>query len=738
MLQLLVSMATEKPPTASEALANLEQQLTCPVCLDRYTHPRTLPCLHSFCHGCLGRFPVEIKEDKHFITCPVCRQTTQKPGKGVNGFQSAFLINNFLELYQVLEKVSGSKQNNCENCHKERATGYCKQCSKFLCQTCIDMHNKWELLASHQILGVEDVATTASKLVPLKEQPAMECSSHGKPLEVYCDTCDKLICHLCTTGKVHRNHDYEPITDAFPRHQQQIVDSLEQVKVKQAVITTAVQAVEAQEGDFLQQVGAARREIEATVQQLMQLLQESERQLIRKLDQVTDAYIEKIAARKKEADITIAQLKSCKEFAEEELRIGSQQEILVTKGQMVERMAAVCSLDNPQPLEETRVRFVKSASVLEACRSLGSVVRYGQFKATGDKTSFDLSSATPLSSEQVSCQFSPVAYPTLAFRCVVHQVAPGSFEVRYPPHITGPHQLRVQVGGTNILDTPLKVEFMPSKAGEVMPRKAGQTFTDLKSPQGLAITREGHLIMTEFNKHCITIINPSNGRKIKTIGQYGTGQVEFNNPEGVAVTQDGSIVVTDYSNHRLQVLTAEGAFIATVGSKGSQPLQFDYPYGVAVHRNGQVFVTDTDNNRVQVLNADLTYSHCFGSKGTQPGEFNFPCHIAIDADGMVYVADNLNNRVQKFTPEGKLLAVIDSNGTGKGRLDRPIGLCFDANGILYVTECGSNTVSMFSSNGKFLGYIGDSDGSSFDCVLYIVSDKTGRLYISDDNRVVTY
>ena len=630
----------------------------------------------------------------------------------------------------MLEKVSGSKLNNCENCHKEQATGYCKQCSVLLCQTCTNKHNAWATFTSHQILGVEDVATTASKLVPLKEQPTMECSSHGEPLKVYCNNCDKLVCHLCTTAKSHRNHDYEPITDAFPRHQQQIVDSLEHVSVKLAAITTAVQAVEAQEGDFLQQVGAVRREIKATVQQLMQLLQESERQLIRELDQATNAYIENLSARKKEADITITQLKSCEEFAEEELRIGSQQEILVMKGQMVERMTAVCSLDNPQPLEETRVRFAKSASVLEACRSLGSVVMYWQLKATGDKTSFDLSSAAPFSSEQVSCQLSPVADPTLVFRCVVHQMAPSSFEVHYSPPTAGPHQLRVQVGGIDILDTPLNVQ--------VIPRPAGQTFTDLKRPQGLAITREGCLVVMDIGNHCITIIDPSNGRKIKRIGQRGTGQVEFNNPVGVAVTQDGRIVVTDYSNHRLQVLTAEGAFIATVGSKGSQPLQFKYPIGIAVHRNGQVFVSDTGNNRIQVLNADLTYSHCFGSKGAQPGEFNGPRDIAIDADGMVYVADYGNSRVEKFTPEGKMLAVIDSKGTGKGRLNGVCGLCFNPNGILYVTETGSNTVSMFSSNGKFLGYIGDSDGSSFNVPLFIVSDKTGRPYISDENGVVTY
>ena len=725
-------MATKKSPTASEALKNLKQQLTCPVCLDRYTQPRTLPCLHSFCHNCLAHFPMQVQGGKHFMTCPVCRQTTQQPDKGVSGFQSAFLINNLLELHQVLEKVSGSQQNNCENCHKEQATGYCKQCSKFLCQTCVDKHNGWADFSSHQILGVEDVATTASKLVPLKEQPTMECSSHGKPLEVYCDTCDKLICQLCTI-KHHRDHECDAITDAFPRHQQQIVDSLQQVKKKLAAITTAVQVGETQKGGFLEQVGAVRREIKATVQQLMQLLQKSERQLMRELDQVTDAYVEKISDRKKKADITIAQLKSCKEFAEEELRIGSQQEILVMKGQMVERMAAVCSLvkeDNLRPLEETRVRFAKSASVLEACHSLGSVVRYGQFKATGDKTSFNLCSAAPLSSEQVSCQLSPVADPTLVVRCVIHQVTPGSFEVHYPPPTAGLHQLRVQVGGTDILDTPLNVE--------VMPRRAGQTFTDLSYSQGLAITREGHLIVTDYNKHCITIIDPTNGRKIRSFGQYGSGRVQFNHPRGVVVTQDGRIVVADWNNHRLQVLTAEGAFIATVGSEGSQPLQFKYLWDVAVDHNGKVFVTENDNNRVQVFNADLTYSHCFGSKGAQPGEFNDLRGLAIDADGMVYVADSGNNRVQKFTPEGKLLAVIDSKGEGGGRLNDPWGLCVDDNGILYVTEYYSNTVSMFTSKGRFLGYIGDSDGSSFKKPWFIVSDQTGRLYISDNNKVVTY
>ena len=97
---------------------------------------------------------------------------------------------------------------------------------------------------------------------------------------------------------------------------------------------------------------------------------------------------------------------------------------------------------------------------------------------------------------------------------------------------------------------------------------------------------------------------------------------------------------------------------------------------------------------------------------------------------MVYVADYNNNRVQKFTPEGMLLAIIDTKGEERGQLNRPHGLCADANGILCVTELQNNTVSMFSSNGKFLGYIGGSDGSSFNHPWFIISDQTGKLYIS--------
>ena len=508
--------------TASEALKKLQQQLTCPVCLDCYNNPRTLPCLHSYCYHCLDRFPVDVQGDEKFIICPVCRQTAQLPDKGVSSFQTAFLINSFLELRELLQKVSGSQQARCENCCQKEATGYCKQCSKFLCPACIDMHNGWAEFKSHQIMDVEDVVAKASELVPLKEQPTLKCPSHDRPLEVYCDNCDKLVCQLCII-KQHHDHECEPITDAFPKHQQQIADCLKQVKLKIAAIAAAVGALEARECEMLEQGQAVKREIEATVQQLIQILQETGRHLAKEVDKIIRANSEKISAHKKEAEIATAQLISCEDFIETELKVGSDQQILVMKRQMVERMRAVCSLSKQENLQppETLLRFVKSTSILEACHCLGSVFDCEQPKATitgsktaivGKKASLELTVVgAGFSPDLLSCQLSPAADPII---CNINQVSADRFEANYCPSAAGLYQLRVQVGG-DVLDSSFMVD--------VIPRQAGRTFTGLICPRGVAITREGDLVVVENGKHCVTIFNFVNGKKVQSFGSKGSG-----------------------------------------------------------------------------------------------------------------------------------------------------------------------------------------------------------------------
>ncbi|KAJ8312779.1 hypothetical protein KUTeg_010152 [Tegillarca granosa] len=55
---------------------------SCPICLETFKTPRTLPCLHTFCQTCLSSFITScFKQNKRAFgfECPVCRAATAVP-----------------------------------------------------------------------------------------------------------------------------------------------------------------------------------------------------------------------------------------------------------------------------------------------------------------------------------------------------------------------------------------------------------------------------------------------------------------------------------------------------------------------------------------------------------------------------------------------------------------------------------------------------------------------------------
>ena len=48
----------------------VEEHVTCSICLERLENPKVLPCLHTFCSGCIMKLE---KTAGGFITCPECR-----------------------------------------------------------------------------------------------------------------------------------------------------------------------------------------------------------------------------------------------------------------------------------------------------------------------------------------------------------------------------------------------------------------------------------------------------------------------------------------------------------------------------------------------------------------------------------------------------------------------------------------------------------------------------------------
>ena len=71
----------------------------------RYNQPKILPCLHSYCKGCLEDMLKTESRDKKGITCPQCKVIHELPPQGIDGYTTFFTINNLLELLHIYESA---------------------------------------------------------------------------------------------------------------------------------------------------------------------------------------------------------------------------------------------------------------------------------------------------------------------------------------------------------------------------------------------------------------------------------------------------------------------------------------------------------------------------------------------------------------------------------------------------------------------------------------------------------
>ena len=734
-LCLAICLLAAAVEMAEKALKKVEDQLDCSICLETYTDPKLLQCLHVFCRKCLAKLVVRDQQGQLILTCPICRQDTPVPANGTATLQPAFHIIPFLEMAEELKKATADLP----------AT--------------IDPPDTADPPASTE--GAERVSTSLT-VTPAPDKSKVYCPEHaGKEVELYCKKCEEPVCLKCAIkGGKHHSHDYEELDKAFEKYKGEMTASLGPMEQQLTTVKKALAQFERRCGEISDQRAAIEADVHKCFQQLRKMLDVRETEVIGQLRQLTQRKLKSLAVQRDQIETLLARLGSCIGFMRESLETGRQAEVLMMKTAVVKQVKELTTTFSPDLLEPSKkadMTFSAPMSFMAACQKYGQVSAPdlpdpSKCHATGKGTEAAVVGETATALLQaIDFSGQPCEEPVLSLECeLVSELTgtrtPGSverrgqsqYEISYQPTVKGRHQLHIKVEGRHIRASPFSISAKSSV------KKLGDTpiltLDEVKTPWGVAINQRGEVVVTERDACRVSVFSAS-GEKLQSFGSRGSGQGQFMRPLGVAVDDEGNILVADNGNHRIQRFTPEGQFLTAVGTEGSGCLQFRAPGAIAYNAvNSKLYVTD--GYRVQVLNSDLTFSNSFGKEGSGKGQFSSTWYVACDRTGDVYVSDFGNHRVQVFTPEGKFLRMFGKYGGGTGELSHPVGVAVDSSDMVYVNDQRNHRVSVFTTEGVFVRSFG-SAGQQPGQFVYprgLCVDSSGVVYVCDttNNRVQVF
>uniref|UniRef100_A0A8C9CZ32 Tripartite motif-containing protein 75 n=1 Tax=Panthera leo TaxID=9689 RepID=A0A8C9CZ32_PANLE len=155
---------------ASSALAGLQAQANCPICLDYLRDPVTTECGHNFCRCCIRQSWADLSDS---FPCPVCRH----PGRGRH-LRSNAQLGRVIDVAKLLH-ISRSKRGRrderhlCEK-HNRVLTLFCEEDLQVLCPACVRPPDH----RGHRVRPAEEAASQhrqrlGSYVEPLKRQLAV-------------------------------------------------------------------------------------------------------------------------------------------------------------------------------------------------------------------------------------------------------------------------------------------------------------------------------------------------------------------------------------------------------------------------------------------------------------------------------------------------------------------------------------------------------------------------------------
>lgn len=737
---MMAEAATPNGKHYNMDLKVLKQKIACTMCKKQYNHPKTLPCLHSFCLECLQTI-VASNSSGTQIKCPQCLKEMQLCSNDLEYLPDAFLFGRQIDLYNFLLKVNGRVDVKCEKCSNRsvKANSFCRDCGKFVCDLCVTIHRSWTEFRSHKVLSMAELRESPHKHIPEKIAQMM-CQVHAKECTIYCEACEEQVCHECII-KSHRDHQYNLTVDSAIKHKANMKARLETIQGIPGQLKQAIGRIDGICQGFSAKGQLVTDDINTQFDHLEEAIASRRKVLLQEITTMVEAKLTILGDQRAGLEMLKSKVTDCREFVDQTISNEHISEFLTLEHQMRARIADVkdeFSKTDLTPAEEPEANFTFDEQMTKSLQTAGNIsngsVLYGGTSSSRNFTVSEvitfyiaLSSAyyktknnpmEEIKAEIQSLRDNSTCPATIAISSSGFAKLQCSFSER------GRYSVSVKVGDSHISGSPYSFFVKPVSPQFQVPLK---TIGKLNSPKGIAVNPKNHIVVSEENRHAISVF----GKKLKKVlsfGSYGTDDAQFSHPIGVAVDKSGCIYVADCKNNRIKKFDTSGNLLAMFNGEQSPCGSLNGPTGIKINRKGKIFIVDRGNNRVVVINSNLEFDFTFGSPGSGLGQLHDPWDISFDENGFNYITDMKQHCIQIFNQLGEFRGKIGSHGTQKSRLNRPSGIAIDRFGRIFVCEFGNHRVSIFHVCSEFLDCF--STGLSMVNPCGVAVDDDGFVYVS--------
>lgn len=362
--------------------------MLCGVCRksSQDSNPKLLPCLHSFCYTCLEeRFQQQQQQDPKQnpattngsqtlsrLKCPTCGQEFLVPQKGITGF----LDNQFM--LESLSKLTRKKENNervCTSCEdKSPATSYCLDCTDWLCDACVQAHQRVRVTKDHTVQTMEEYRASASSSID--DQRPIFCSVHThEPLKLFCGNCEKLTCRDCQLLE-HKDHKYQFVKESAVSYREYLRAQLNRLYEQAQPLTESIKDIEKAARGLQEREEVITQEIHKACDTLVKAVKQREGVLITELKALVHFKHKLLAKQNKDLRLMQKILQHNYGFTRHVLKSSSDMTLLYSKKQLSSRIQNLLSLKyKVNPVAHSDLKFSMDAEKMASFISkMGSVI----------------------------------------------------------------------------------------------------------------------------------------------------------------------------------------------------------------------------------------------------------------------------------------------------------------------------------------------------------------------------